>query len=383
MEKESWITVEHSESHYDDFVNFMNATTDALKEDGRNRKEYYVRQNGEKLENDVIRCMRAKANDFRLNPELIKLTLPQHFPDIVSNRYYGVEVKSTKKNSWKSVGSSIVESLREADVKKIFMMFGILSKENVDFRCKPYEQCLCDINVTHSPRYAIDMDLKSEKGTIFSKMRIGYDEFRNMGPNQIEKVRSYYREKYRDSKAKTMPWWIGDSLESEAQDFQLFADLDNEAVSAYIGRIYALFPEVLGTSQDKFRRSVLWLCARHSIICSNVRDYFTAGGRGDIYIQDKLKWKDVPKVICNLLPHVRRIQTLYTRKTELAEEFKDFATFSMADEMVDFNVWKECANRNIRQTLKGNNSTLTVDALLKYDTVFKKQIGNKDCFCLS
>jgi hypothetical protein len=357
MEKESFITVKDSKNHYDDFVKFMNATTDALKEDGRNRKEYYVKQNGEKLEDDVIRCMKAKAIDFRFNPEFIKFTLPQHFPDIVSNQYYGVEVKSTKNNSWKSVGSSIVESLREADVKKIFMMFGILSNENVDFRCKPYEQCLYDINVTHSPRYAI--------------------------PKQIERVRMYYREKYRNSKAKTMPWWIGDSFESESQDFQLFADLDDEAASAYISRIYALFPEVLGTSQDKFRRAVLWLCTRHSIVCSNVRDYFTAGGRGDIYVQDKLKWKDVPKVICNLLPHVRRIKTLYTLKKELAEEFKDYATFSMADEMVDFNVWKICANHYIRQTLERNHKSLTVDALLKYDTVIKKRTGNRDNFYLS
>ena len=166
MNNESFITIAESKNHYDDFVHFMDATTDALRIDGKKRHDYYLGRNGEKLEEDVLQWMKAKAKDFRFNPDSILPTKKQHFPDIISNNYFGVEVKSTKENLWTSTGSSIVESLRDEDIKKVFMMFGILSKDNVDFRCKPYEKCLSDIHVTHSPRYSINMNLSDGDETI-------------------------------------------------------------------------------------------------------------------------------------------------------------------------------------------------------------------------
>ena len=135
MSTESFITIADSKNHYEDFVHFMDATTEALRLDGKKRHEYYLKRNGEKLENDVLECMREKAFDYHFNTEYILPTKPQHFPDIISNNYFGVEVKSTEKNSWKSTGSSIVESLRDEDIKKVFLFFGILSKKNIDFRC--------------------------------------------------------------------------------------------------------------------------------------------------------------------------------------------------------------------------------------------------------
>ena len=171
MGTESFITIADSKNHYEDFVHFMDATTEALRLDGKNRKEYFLSRNGKMLEDDVLQCMRAKASDFHFDPANILPTKPQHFPDIISNNYFGVEVKSTEKNTWTSTGSSIVESLRDDDIKKVFLLFGILSKKNIDFRCKPYEKCLSDIHVTHSPRYNINMDLSDDDETIFDKIR--------------------------------------------------------------------------------------------------------------------------------------------------------------------------------------------------------------------
>ena len=60
----------------------------------------------------------APQTPFR--PEEIKLVLGAKFPDIQAEQYYGVEVKTTASDTWKSVGSSIVESTRIEDVSMIY-----------------------------------------------------------------------------------------------------------------------------------------------------------------------------------------------------------------------------------------------------------------------
>ena len=389
MSEGIFITVADSRNHYDDFVGFMNATTDALRKDGKARSEYYVTRNGDKLEKDVLDCMKSKAMDFRFNPELISHTLPQHFPDIISNHYFGVEVKSTKNNSWQSTGSSIVESLRDDDIKKVFMLFGILSKDNIDFRCKPYERCLSEIAVTHSPRYLINMDLSDKDQTIFDKMKIDYDTFRNLGESQIDKVREYYRGKYKSKNAKSMPWWIGESTElteensTSATEFELrlLSDIEETRRSFYITRCYAIFPEILGKDQDKFRKPALWMCTRYSIICSNIRDQFTAGGTGNIYVGNILKWKDVPKVICNLLPCLQQIKGLYATNIGIRADIEDFAVFSTKLN-AGLEEWIKAANIAMHDTLGDKHKSLTIEELLNYRFVCKRKDGSKDCFYL-
>lgn len=365
MNGKFFIEVEDSRNHISEFNDFMQATVEILKTESR---EYLLKRNGDKLEQDVLACMKSKANEFHFNPDLIRHTPVQHFPDIISNNYYGVEVKSTKNNSWKSTGSSIVESLRDENIKKVFMFFGILSEENIDFRCKPYEQCLSDIAVTHSPRYLIDMDLQPN-ATIFDKMGEEYDAFR-ISNTQIETVRKYYKKKYKSRDIKSMPWWIGDDNDEQSNlnnfELQLFSDLDNEKKSFLKGRCYALFPEIFGTEQDKFRKPVLWMCTKYSIICSNLRDIFSAGGQCDIYVNNKLKYKKIPKIICNVLPYIQNIKEWYREKTEL---HTDFDNFSNVPEM-KFENWCMVAQSYINKTTA--SYIMNFEELCNYKFIEKK-----------
>ena len=377
MSTESFITIADSKNHYEDFVHFMDATTEALRLDGKKRHEYYLKRNGEKLENDVLKCMREKAFDYHFNPEYILPTKPQHFPDIISNNYFGVEVKSTEKNSWKSTGSSIVESLRDEDIKKVFLFFGILSKKNIDFRCKPYEKCLSDIHVTHSPRYNINMDLSDKDETIFDKMKIEYDTFRQLGDTQIEKVREYYRSIYKSKNATTMPWWIGE----EVQDLRLLCDLEPKIKEDYIAMSYALFPEILGNNREKYRKPALWLCSRHSVICSNIRDTFSSSGTGNIYVNNELRWENVPKVICNITPVIGRIVEFYNEKSYIEEDFLNFAIYPQKTE-ISLEQWIEAAEENMRKTLKDKLPDLTLEKLMGLSFIRKKEINKKWHFFL-
>ena len=56
------------------------------------------------------------------------------------------------------------------------MLFAKLASP-IEFRCRPYEECLSEVVVTHSPRYLIDMNLAIGK-TIFDKIKTPYNELR-------------------------------------------------------------------------------------------------------------------------------------------------------------------------------------------------------------
>ena len=69
------------------------------------------------------------------------------------------------------------------------LVIGKLGGNPPEFRCRPYQEVLYDIAVTHSPRYLINMELQDGE-TIFDKMKTTYDEFR-ANENNIAKAREY------------------------------------------------------------------------------------------------------------------------------------------------------------------------------------------------
>lgn len=123
------------------FESLMRKTDLFLNEDALKRPEYYKARGGNPLEDDVMHALEecAKGTPFENTIEKIS---GQKFPDIVAAKYYGIEVKSTKENHWTSTGSSILETTRISDVERIFMTFGKLGGNPIEFLSRPYEECL-------------------------------------------------------------------------------------------------------------------------------------------------------------------------------------------------------------------------------------------------
>lgn len=254
-----------------EFQQLMSKTDILLNKDAREREEYYIKRSGIALETDVFEavCECAKGTRFH---NTIYLVSGSSFPDIVANKYYGIEVKSTKKNHWTSIGSSILESTRDQNVERIYLTFGKLGKP-VEFKSKPYEECLAGIAVTHYPRYQIDMRL--EKGeTIFDKMGIPYDELRIMD-NPVEPVSKYYKNQL--GKGERL-WWTGEE-KILPPIIKLWKTLTEEEKEICIVHGYVLFPELLGSSKNKYERYALWLFAQKSVVDYSVRDTFSSGGQ--------------------------------------------------------------------------------------------------------
>lgn len=250
------------------------ANTDAvLNADAVLREDYYTGRSGQRLEQDVFEaiCECAKGTPFEKS---IQLVSGSAFPDIVAGGFYGVEVKSTNKNHWTSIGSSILESTRVAGVERIYLTFGKLGKP-VRFLSKPYQDCLSGIAVTHYPRYQINMQLQEDE-TIFRKMGISYDELRKMD-NPVEPVSEYYRRQLQPGESL---WWAGNRVEEAAPVMvRLWTSLELNEKDKLRAQGYALFPEIFASD---YKRFALWLVTAKGIVHTDVRDSFSGGGQVEL-----------------------------------------------------------------------------------------------------
>ncbi len=318
-------------NHVDQLVaSLMTDSIRYMNECAKANPKAYTKMSGTDVEILSRDSMQTVAPKFCIDPKLIDLVSGHTFPDIIlKNTYYGVEVKSTQKDAWTSTGSSIVESTRYSDIQRVYMLFGKLGGKP-EFRCKPYQKCLSNIAVTHSPRYLIDMQLE-ENDTIFAKMSKDYDEFRLLPENEkISHVRRYYlsqakRRKDESLNKNSMPWWMGEQTEV---DFSFYNDLSTSAKEAIMPRLFIIFPTLFDADSDKrFKPIAIWLCDRYSMICYNMRDAFTAGGTIKRYNGQVLE-RAFPAIVGKLIKQLDTIKSLLNHPDQdLLNDIRDFWDF--------------------------------------------------------
>lgn len=245
----------------------------------------------------------------------------RRFPDIVANKFYGIEVKTTTKNHWKTTGNSVLESTRIEDVERIFMLFGKLGKP-IEFRGRAYEECLSEVVVTHSPRYLIDMNLEKGK-TIFDKINTSYDTLRKK-KNPIKPITDYYKSKLKPGQDL---WWIQDTEKASNLIINIWSNLSLIEKQEIKNRAMAYFPEVFSNRGDKFARLAIWLVTQEAVVCPNVRDLFTAGGKDDYLIKNKT-YRNNPRVFVKLFDSIPFILEILidTSAVELSKYWKEKTT---------------------------------------------------------
>ena len=253
-----------------EFQQLMKKSDNILNEDALKRHNYYASRNGVLLEDDVLSALEESSKGTRFENTIEKIS-GQHFPDIVAAKLYGVEVKSTKKDQWTSIGSSILESTRISGIEKIYMTFGKLGGTPIEFMSKPYEKCLNDIAVTHMPRYRIDMNIDAGN-TIFDKIGIPYDELRKM-ENPIAPVSKYYRNQLKKGESL---WWTGDnSDEAVSAKIRIWKTIPSKEKNYYTIQGCINFPEIFKGNYDRY---ALWLTSQ-GVVDPHIRDQFSAGGK--------------------------------------------------------------------------------------------------------
>jgi hypothetical protein len=253
----------------------------------------------------------------------IELIGGQKFPDIVAKKYYGIEVKTTTQNHWKTTGNSVLEGTRVDSVERIFMLFAKLASP-IEFRCRPYEEVLSEVVVTHSPRYLIDMNL--EKGnTIFDKIKTPYDSLRK-NENPIRPIVDYYKSKLKPGEEL---WWMDAENDSKPSNIviKIWNNLSLKEKQELKNRAMVYFPELFGNKGDKFGRIAIWLVTREAVICPNVRDLFTAGGKRDYTVGNEI-YPKVPRIFLNLFDNIPTIveTVMQTSAFELSEYWETKTT---------------------------------------------------------
>lgn len=240
-------------------------------------------------------CARRKIRDVRRSGK-------QTFPDIIVWPF-GIEAKSTISDSWVSTGNSIVETTRVPGLKSIYMFFRKQDKSGVcDIKFRPYEGCLSDIVVTHSPRYKINMEL-GQNDNIFKKMGVDYATF--CKSDNIKIAKDYYRSTLKKGEEL---WWIDHSEDAGITPvIKNYSDLDEADQKKFKIEARVYFPEIFVTSTRKYVKVALHLLQNYQATCSSMRDIFSAGGQEMIILQGGKKEK-VPKVLYHLYNDAREIR---------------------------------------------------------------------------
>lgn len=305
------IISENKEPTIDDFSNLCHAAEAKLNSWAESSKKDFKNSNGKKLEPIVLEaldlCARGTAFDGTLS-----LVSGQRFPDIVANKLFGVEVKSTKEDQWKVIGGSVAEGTRVETVENIFLMFGKLH-DPIGFRTRRYQDCLYDIAVTHSPRYKIDMELPKGQ-TIFDKIGLDYDVLRKED-NPLDYVVSYYSSTLKPGERL---WWVsGRDVEDKAVSpkIMIWDSVSYEHRKNLIAQSIVFFPEIFGKSQDKFSKVALWLTSEYCIVSPNLRDNFTAGGKVDISVSNVV-YERLPQLFKKVVDNVSYIKNLLQNTDE-------------------------------------------------------------------
>ena len=220
---------------------------------------------------------------------------PYVFPDIVLGEY-GIEVKFTTNDTWRSVANSVFESTRNPQVRHIYILFGKMGGKP-EVAWGRYEDCVIHVRTSHVPRFEVEMH---PKASLFAKMGVSYQDFSRLPIEQrMQHIRKYARGRLKEGERL---WWLGDQPEPEHSlplQARLYMGLPQEEKRKLRAEAALLCPQVVkpSRSKGKYDDAALYLLTYHGVLCSQARDLFSAGSvalrsdskRGGRYIERALK----------------------------------------------------------------------------------------------
>lgn len=269
----------------EDFEKMLGKAVVQLGDEVRQSTKYHSPSDFEQRVFDVLRNI-AAGEKIDINPTFH----PHAFPDIRANGY-GIEVKTTTKDSWISVGNSVFEGMRDPSVKQIYIVFGKMGGMP-SVQWGRYEDRITHVRISHAPRFVLEMDRDS---SLFGKMKISYDEFSKLPPDgKMKHVRDYSRGRLKEGERL---WWLEDQdSPGKPLEVKLYMSLTKPEKIKLRAEGALLFPEIVSGSRvkDKYNDVAFFFLRYHNVFCPQTRDLFSAGSvagkeRGGNYLQRSLK----------------------------------------------------------------------------------------------
>ncbi len=216
---------------------------------------------------------------------------PYIFPDIAVGEF-GVEVKFTAKDTWRSVANSVFETFRNQEVIHIYVVFGKMGG-TPEVKWARYDDCVIHVRTSHVPRFELELGAKS---SLFDLMKISYAEFSALPTeSKMRYIRDYAKKRLKDGERL---WWLEEKAEPEHTlpiQVRLYIDLPPEEKTKLRAEATLLCPKVVAGSRvkNKYNDVAMYLLTYHGVLVSQARDLFSAGSvahvkdktRGGIYIQ--------------------------------------------------------------------------------------------------
>jgi hypothetical protein len=221
---------------------------------------------------------------------------PQGFPDIALGEF-GIEVKVVANDSWRTVGNSVFEGMRDPNVRHIYVLYGKLGG-TPEVRWGKYEECVMHVRTSHRPRFEIQIGAEE---SLFTKFGVTYDQFCNLDlDGKMKLIRDYARSRLNPGERL---WWLEDKPEEALEhslDLQvrLFINLTDAEKKQLRAEATLLCPQIVGGSRGqarwKYSDVALYLITYRGVLAHQTRDLFSAGSvagpdRGGIYIMRSLR----------------------------------------------------------------------------------------------
>ena len=275
----------------EDFEELLTALTRRLTGEVRKNDAFHVPSKFEDRVRTVLLEL-GKAKGITISE-----SDPQKFPDIVAGKF-GIEVKVTNKDSWRSVANSVFEGTRDIGVQHIYVVFGKMGG-TPEAKWGKYEDCVMHVRTSHVPRFEVEIGAEQ---SLFSKLGIPYQKFCKLSDHQkMEHIRKYARGRLRDGERL---WWLEDKPEKEQEhslplQVRLYMNLTQPEKRQLRAEAALLCPQIVapsrtGPKQRKYTDATLYLLTYRGVLAPQTRDLFSAGSvageaRGGNYVARALK----------------------------------------------------------------------------------------------
>lgn len=258
-----------------------------------------------KNENFVVEVLKSAASNVGLDPSLISHLGGKAFPDVhILGSGVGIELKGSLRGG-AITGNSIFSASMVDDLEKVYLLYWIDDrKPKLGFR--DYFECVFDAKVTHSPRFALQVDLppnESMFGTGSNQLGFAAADWLSGDTKYVEKIVLEIRR--RALERDEIPWWVvADpdhryAIEMDRSSglggLTLFENLERPARASLQKTLFLAFPEVLKGGSSSHAAAIGWALSQKSVYIT--RDRFSSGGRQTVALGRDVGDVELPAVV--------------------------------------------------------------------------------------
>jgi len=244
-------------------------------------------QDSDEFEDRVRQAIQELLTEFKIMVD--RDPHPYGFPDIALGEF-GVEVKFTVDDTWRTVANSVFERHRAKGVKHIYVVMAKMGGKP-EVKWGRYDSSVMHVRTSHVPRFEIEIGTTDP---LFAKFGITYEQFSAMPEaDRMMYIRKYARDRLKPGEGL---WWLEPEGSKHALELQVkpFSELEESEKLKLRAEASLLFPQIVGSSRNrtKYVAPLTFLLSYRGTMAT--RDAFSAGSaagpeRGGGYVRKALQ----------------------------------------------------------------------------------------------